>query len=122
MAPTVATSTGDPGAAERGPLLPHTRTWAPPRPRLAIAVLTAVVGLVPLAVAAVALRSPHWYPLSDLALIELRVRDVGTADTPLVGPPGPRLRVRPARQPSGADELLGAGAGLPPARLPARGR
>jgi hypothetical protein len=85
--PTVATSTGDRGAAERAPLPPRTRTWAPPRPRLAVAVLTAVVGLVPLAVAAVALWSPHWYPVSDLALIELRVRDVGTADTPLVGPP-----------------------------------
>lgn len=40
---------------------------------------------VPLGVALVALHSPRWYPLLDLAQTELRVRDVGTGDTPLVG-------------------------------------
>jgi hypothetical protein len=49
-----------------------------------------VVGLtaalaVPLIVALVALRRPHWYPLMDLALIEMRVRDIGTAHPPLTG-------------------------------------
>ena len=46
--------------------------------------LTAVVAL-PLLVALGALRSPRWYPLLDLAMTELRVRDVGTSHTPLVG-------------------------------------
>ncbi len=30
----------------------------------------------------------HWAPILDEALIEMRVRDVGTRDTPLVGLPG----------------------------------
>ena len=47
----------------------------------------ALVGL-PLVVAAVALRRPHWYPVLDLAMTELRLRDVGTSHTPLIGLPG----------------------------------
>lgn len=52
-----------------------------------------VVGLgfvlvLPLAAAAVALRSRRWSPTLDLAMTELRVRDVGGGDTPLVGLPG----------------------------------
>jgi hypothetical protein len=54
------------------------------RRRLLVAGLTAVVAL-PLAIAVVALRTPRWYPLLDLAMTELRVRDVGTRHTPLVG-------------------------------------
>jgi hypothetical protein len=54
------------------------------RPALLVAGLTALV-VLPLAVALVALRSPRWYPLLDLAMTELRVRDVGTADSPLIG-------------------------------------
>ena len=46
--------------------------------------LTAVVAL-PLVIALAALHSPRWYPLLDLAMTELRVRDVGTRHTPLVG-------------------------------------
>jgi hypothetical protein len=59
---------------------------APGRGRRALLVagLTAVVTL-PLLVALVALRTPRWYPLLDLAMTELRVRDVGTRHTPLVG-------------------------------------
>ena len=44
----------------------------------AIVVLPMVVGLV-------ALRNPRWYPIADLAQTELRVRDVGTQHTPLIG-------------------------------------
>jgi hypothetical protein len=44
--------------------------------------------VVPLVVAAAALRRPTWYPVLDLAMTELRVRDVGTAHTPLIGLPG----------------------------------
>lgn len=43
---------------------------------------------VPLAVALIVLRNPRWYPALDLAQIELRIRDVGTPDRPLVGLPG----------------------------------
>lgn len=57
--------------------------------------LTAVVAL-PLVVAVVALHSPRWYPLGDLAQTELRVREVGTADTPLVGLAG---RIGPPEAP-----------------------
>jgi hypothetical protein len=54
-------------------------------PRVQVALLVAVVGAVPLAVALAALRQPRWYPVMDLALTELRIRDVGSAHTPLVG-------------------------------------
>ncbi len=40
---------------------------------------------VPLLVALGVLHSPRWYPLLDLAQTELRVRDVGTRHSPLVG-------------------------------------
>jgi hypothetical protein len=46
-----------------------------------------LVGL-PLAVAAGTLRRPQWYPVLDLAMTELRLRDVGTGHTPLIGLPG----------------------------------
>jgi hypothetical protein len=49
-----------------------------------VAVLTAVVA-VPVAIAALAVREPRWYPVVDLAQIELRVRDVGLDHPPLVG-------------------------------------
>lgn len=55
------------------------RTW------VVVAGLTAVVAVVPLAVALGALRSPRWYPVLDLAQTETRVRDVGTGDRPLIG-------------------------------------
>ncbi|CAA9318576.1 MAG: hypothetical protein AVDCRST_MAG29-277 [uncultured Nocardioidaceae bacterium] len=48
----------------------------------------------PLAVAAVALRQEHWYPLLDQAVTEMRIRDVWSGDPPLLGlygrlgPPG----------------------------------
>jgi hypothetical protein len=54
------------------------------RTALLVAGLTAVV-VLPLVVALVALRSPRWHPVLDLAMTELRVRDVGTGNTPLVG-------------------------------------
>lgn len=40
---------------------------------------------LPLVVALGALRHPRYYPVGDLAEIELRVRDVGTTHPPLVG-------------------------------------
>jgi hypothetical protein len=55
--------------------------------RLMVVAVLAVL-CVPLAIVAVALRSPRWYPVLDLTMTELRVRDVGTSDTPLIGLPG----------------------------------
>jgi hypothetical protein len=50
-----------------------------------VVLVAAVLVLVPPLVAAVsALRHP-WIPTNDWALMELKVRDVGTSDTPLVG-------------------------------------
>jgi hypothetical protein len=39
-------------------------------------------------VALMGFRRPTWVPVLDLAMTDLRVRDVGTADTPLIGLPG----------------------------------
>lgn len=50
--------------------------------------VVAVALALPLLVAVVQMRSPRWYPVLDLAMTELRVRDVGTRDTPLIGLPG----------------------------------
>lgn len=61
-------------------------------PRRATSVLVGAALLVllavPLVVALAALRRPQWFPILDLAMTELRVRDVGTANTPLIGLPG----------------------------------
>lgn len=54
------------------------------RGALIVAALTAVIA-VPILIAVVAVRTPRWYPLVDLAQIEMRVRDVGTRHPPLVG-------------------------------------
>jgi hypothetical protein len=46
----------------------------------------AIVGvLAPLAVAVIAQRNAGWHPVFDLAMTELRVRDVGGQHTPLIG-------------------------------------
>lgn len=44
--------------------------------------------VLPLVVAVIALRSTTWFPVLDLAMTELRVRDVGGPHTPLIGLPG----------------------------------
>lgn len=43
---------------------------------------------VPFVVALLVLRSRGWFPVLDLAMTELRVRDVGGSHTPLIGLPG----------------------------------
>lgn len=55
-----------------------------PLPRWLLAAAGAVV-LVPLVVAVVAQRQAGWHPVYDLAMTELRVRDVGGPHTPLIG-------------------------------------
>ncbi|MGH8983460.1 MAG: hypothetical protein ACRDY6_06235 [Acidimicrobiia bacterium] len=54
---------------------------------LVAAGLVALLAL-PLIVALVVLHEPRNYPTLDMAMTEIRVRDVGTGDTPLVGLPG----------------------------------
>lgn len=59
---------------------------AAPRLRRSLVPVTVAAGLVGAAVVAlVRLRNPHWYADLDLALTELRIRDVGTRHPPLVG-------------------------------------
>lgn len=53
-----------------------------------LVVVTALVVASPLIVAAIALSQRRWYPVLDLAMTELRVRDVGGSQTPLIGLPG----------------------------------
>ncbi len=54
----------------------------------AMVTIAMVAPLVPMVVALLARRHPPWVPDLDLALTELRVRDVGGPHTPLVGLPG----------------------------------
>ncbi|MEY2422880.1 MAG: hypothetical protein QOI95_2947 [Acidimicrobiaceae bacterium] len=77
------------GVAEaRDRTVAHGADPPPPRPsKLVVAVLAAAL-IVPIAIAVFAFHKPTWTPVLDLAQTELRVRDVGTADTPLIGLPG----------------------------------
>jgi hypothetical protein len=51
-------------------------------------VVTTLVVALPLIVALVSLSGRRWYPVLDLAMTELRIRDVGSRQTPLIGLPG----------------------------------
>ncbi len=51
-------------------------------------VIAAALVVVPMLVAVIALAGRRWYPVLDLAMTELRLRDVGTRQTPLIGLPG----------------------------------
>src|SRR4051794_5839143 len=64
---------------------------SPPRERRSRSLLVALLAaalILPLAVAVFAFHKPTWAPVLDLAQTELRVRDVGTSHTPLIGLPG----------------------------------
>ncbi|MCC5952271.1 MAG: hypothetical protein JJU45_09270 [Acidimicrobiia bacterium] len=50
-----------------------------------LTVVVVVLAVVPLLVGALVALGRPWWPASDWALIDLRTRDVGTTDTPLVG-------------------------------------
>jgi len=98
--PSVATASGAPVAEPTGVAPPHppvdvrdgpSAVGPPPgtgrrpvRPGLLVAAVTACLAVPPLISAAV-LRTPRWYPTFDLAVIEMSVRDVATAHTPLLG-------------------------------------
>lgn len=63
------------------------------RPALVVAAATAAL-VLPLVIALAVLAGRRWHPVLDLAMTELRVRDVGTRHTPLIGLPG-RIGVAP---------------------------
>jgi hypothetical protein len=91
MLPPVATdwlvAEADVGDAERcGETTPsRERVSWPSLVRWSVPVLAGLVVGVPLVVAVAVLGDPPWYPTLDFAMTELRVRDVGTRHTPLVG-------------------------------------
>ncbi len=53
-----------------------------------LAVALVVLLAIPLLVALVVLHSPRWFPILDMAQTEIRVRDVGSGRSPLIGLPG----------------------------------
>ncbi len=78
-------SAGEPGSTTVPP--GDDRRWVDRHPAWTIVIATLVVGL-PLIAAVIALRAERWFPVLDLAMTEFRVRDVFTADNPLIGLPG----------------------------------
>jgi hypothetical protein len=61
---------------------------SPRRARPAEIAIAVAVVVIPLVVAVAVLSARRWYPVLDLAMTELRLRDVGTRQTPLIGLPG----------------------------------
>lgn len=76
-----------------------TGSASPPRRDTLVFALLVAVTLLPLAVALVSLVGATWHPIGDAAIELLRIGEVGTRDTPLVGQysrfgwdhPGPML-------------------------------
>jgi hypothetical protein len=62
--------------------------WWDRWPAWALAAMLTALLAVPLGIALGVLHDPHWYPLLDVAMTELRIRDVTTSHPPLVGLPG----------------------------------
>jgi hypothetical protein len=70
-----------------GPRRRRSLTNGVPRSALVVGALGGLVAL-PLIVALVVLRRPAWVPTLDLAMTELRVRDIASSHPPLIGLPG----------------------------------
>jgi hypothetical protein len=79
-APPGAVATVD----ERTEAEPAADQPSPRRERLIGVALAVALGL-PILIAAIAVRTPRWYPQVDLAQIEMRVRDVFSAHPPTIG-------------------------------------
>lgn len=62
-----------------------TATTDSAKPWMLISGVVALGVGVPFVVALAVLHSPRWYPVLDMAQIELRVRDVGSRNPPLIG-------------------------------------
>src|SRR5690242_7334229 len=75
-------------ADPRADAAPSSSPSADRRSRNLLFALLAAALILPLAVAVFAFHKPTWAPVLDLAQTELRVRDVGTSHTPLIGLPG----------------------------------
>ena len=103
-----------PAPADGAPVAPEAASTRGRRALLVLG-LTAVVAL-PLFVALGALRTPRWSPLLDLAMTEMRVRDVGTRHTPLVGLLGRLSSDGEQGSHLGPAQLLAARPDLPGAR------
>jgi hypothetical protein len=90
MPPVRVSAAVPPDVIERTPTDRHdSATASPPGDRRWYVAAASFVALaLPFVVAAVTLRRPHWYPVLDLTMTELRLRDVGTGHTPLIGLPG----------------------------------
>ena len=73
-------------AADRGSRGTRARALRSPALWVAIGLVAALA--LPLVIALVALHAPREYPTLDMAMTEIRVRAVGTGDSPLVGLPG----------------------------------
>jgi hypothetical protein len=86
--PSVRVSTAVPPERTASDQLDSASAAPPVDRRWHVAAASFVVLAVPFVVAAVTLRRPHWYPVLDLTMTELRLRDVGTRHTPLIGLPG----------------------------------
>jgi hypothetical protein len=80
---------GEPAASDDADQLSTSGSRRAQRRRdgLVIGGLLAVLSL-PLVVATVVMSRDRWYPVLDLAMTELRLRDVGGSHTPLIGLPG----------------------------------
>src|SRR3954447_26200181 len=74
----------DPADDDASDASPSHRARRTQRPWLLWALLLALIA-IPLIVALIALHGTHWYPVLDLAMTEVRVRDVASAHTPLIG-------------------------------------
>ena len=90
MPPVRVSTAVPPDVIESTPTDQHDSATAPPPGdrRWQVAAASFVALALPFVVAAVTLRRPHWYPVLDLTMTELRLRDVGTRHTPLIGLPG----------------------------------
>lgn len=74
-----------PSGADAGDASPADPPVRPSRRDLLLLVVLVAVVAIPLVVAVIVLHHPRWYPMSDDAQTELRVRDVGGRNPPLTG-------------------------------------